>query len=408
MLDVVVVGGGMAGLAAARSLLAAGLRVQVLEARGRIGGRAWTVTLAGQAVDYGCHWFHSAERNPLVGVARGLGFEIEEYQPFWAEAWNRAQLGPRYDAWLAFLETFDAGLADCAASGRDRPLSDLLPADSPWRPWLEALYGWVSGARLDQLSAIDLHRAAESHRNWRCRAGYGAVVARFGHDLPVRLETPVQAVALTPAGVAVESLQGRIEARAALLALPPPLLAELRFEPGLPEAKRQALADLPLGADEKVFFWLEENVLGREDEFQANLFHDRSRTAAYHFRRFGTPLVEAYFGADTARELVAAGPAAMADFALGEIAATFGSRARRALRPLGSTAWLNERWTQGAYSYARPGAADARRTLAAPLEGRLFFCGEATSQANPASCHGAYESGLRAAEEVLRSLTPVP
>lgn len=406
MLDVVVVGAGMAGLSAARRLVEAGSSVTVLEARDRIGGRAWTQPVAGEPTDYGCHWFHSAERNPLVPVARALGFEVEEFRPHWGEAWNRARLGADYLDLMESWDRIEAGIAAALASGVDRSLAELLPDDDRWRPFIGASFTWISGASLDRLSAIDIGRADEGRSNWRCRAGYGSVVARYGEGLPVTLSAPVSRIALTHEGVRVTSAAGVVEARAAVVAVPTPLLAEIAFEPGLPEAKRAAIDALPLGHDEKVFLAIDGNPFGGEDEFHAQFRYDREATGNYHLRQYGLPMVEGYFGGDLARDLGEAGLAAMAAFAVDEIAAVFGEGIRRHLAPLARTTWAQEAWTRGAYSYALPGRADARSVLAEPLDGRLFFCGEATSSRDPASCHGAHTSGLRAGDEVIAALGP--
>ena len=189
-----------------------------------------------------------------------------------------------------------------------------------------------------------------------------------------------------------------------VIAVPTPLLAEIAFEPGLPDDKQAALESLPLGYDEKVFLAIDGDPFGGEDEFHAQFRYDRVATGNYHLRQYGLPMLEGYFGGEFARELGEAGLEAMAAFAVDEIASVFGETIRCHLTPLARTTWAEEPWTRGAYSYALPGRADARLVLGEPVEGRLFFCGEATSSRDPASCHGAHTSGLRAGEEAIAAL----
>ena len=116
------------------------------------------------------------------------------------------------------------------------------------------------------------------------------------------------------------------------------------------------------------------------------------------------PVIEAYFGGPLARDLERAGDAAAASFALDELAGLLGADFRRRASLLTATRWGQAGSVLGSYAYARPGAAGRRATLAAPVDGRLFFAGEATSPDAFTTARGAYESGLRAVGEVLSAL----
>ncbi|HXM84431.1 MAG TPA: FAD-dependent oxidoreductase, partial [Stellaceae bacterium] len=154
--DVVVVGAGAAGIAAARRLLAARLNIMVVEARDRIGGRAYTVQpLPGVALDLGCEWLHSADRNPWPGIARQLGFAIDEKLPDWGSrvAWLK---GKDADAdWQRTREAFYARLDRAAEEPGDRAASELLEPGNRWNPLLRAISTWANGAELDQVSVKD-------------------------------------------------------------------------------------------------------------------------------------------------------------------------------------------------------------------------------------------------------------
>ncbi|HKY93913.1 MAG TPA: NAD(P)/FAD-dependent oxidoreductase, partial [Kiloniellales bacterium] len=382
MLDCLVIGAGMAGLAAGRALREAGKSVQLLEARERIGGRAWTVHVEELWFDLGCHWFHSADRNDLVPIARALGFEVEEYAVFWAKPWNLKKLGARgqelADAFDRLHEAMEATLGQ-----RDPAMSELVPMMGEWQGFATAAFSWSSGALPELLSTHDLADGTDTQRNWRTPAGLGTFTERFGRDLPVRTGAPVERVALTAGGVVATGPFGRLEAKTAVVAVPTSILADGRLAIDLPETHRRALDSLPLGHNEKLFFRVEGTPFGPPEDFQANLAYDRVETAHYHIQEFGRPTVEAYFGGPLAKRLATDGRAALADFALGELVGEFGSGLRRHLRPIVNTAWCVDPWLRGAYSYAMPGHAGARRTLCEPVENRLFLAGEATSPHNP-------------------------
>jgi monoamine oxidase len=130
----------------------------------------------------------------------------------------------------------------------------------------------------------------------------------------------------------------------------------------------------------------------------------RTATGSFHLRPFGQACIEGYFGGSFARQLEDAGDGALAAQAIDEIVALLGSDFRRRLKPLAESRWAHDPFARGSYSHALPGHAADRAVLAAPVDGRLFFAGEATSPNFFSTAHGARDSGDRAAGEVLDSL----
>ncbi|HET6969941.1 MAG TPA: FAD-dependent oxidoreductase, partial [Phenylobacterium sp.] len=161
-----------------------------------------------------------------------------------------------------------------------------------------------------------------------------------------------------------------------------------------------AAEGLPLGLADKVFLGVD-----RADDLpiEGHLFGrtDRTATASYQLRPLGRPYIEAYLGGRCAAALEAEGPGAMTAFAIDELANLMGSDFRRRLTPLRETAWRTDPWARGAYSHALPGHAGARAVLAAPVEGRIFFAGEAVSAHAYSTAHGAWSTGEAAAEAAL-------
>ncbi|HLZ85481.1 MAG TPA: FAD-dependent oxidoreductase, partial [Caulobacteraceae bacterium] len=131
---------------------------------------------------------------------------------------------------------------------------------------------------------------------------------------------------------------------------------------------------------------------------------DRTEIGSYHLRPFGRPYIEVFLGGRWARSLEREGPGAATAFAIEELGELLGSDFRRGLTSLGETHWAGDPWALGSYSHALPGHAGDRAILAAPVEGRIFFAGEATSRRFYSTVHGAWESGLRAAEEAIAAL----
>ena len=237
--------------------------------------------------------------------------------------------------------------------------------------------------------------------NWRVVEGYGAAVARHGEGVPVALDCPVHRIDHSGKQLKIVTTKGEITAAQAIVTLPTSVLAEAAalFAPALPE-KTQAARDLPLGLDDKLFIALDQ---AEEFDKDSRLFghSDRAATAAYHLRPFGRPQIEAYFGRTNARELEAQGEGAFFDFAVSELSEILGSTFARRLKPIHVYRWGADPFARGAYSYAVPGKADCRATLAAAVDGRLFLAGEACSKHDFSTAHGAFLTGVAAAEQVL-------
>ncbi|HEX4710242.1 NAD(P)/FAD-dependent oxidoreductase [Phenylobacterium sp.] len=406
--DVVVVGAGAAGIAALRRLAGASLSVVALEARSRVGGRTHTV-LAGPdlPVDCGAGWVHSADKNLLAKPIEQAGFTIDRAPPHWTrQSLNRDFPPEDQRAFRAALNRFEDRLRAAAAAGIDRRGSDFLEPGGRWNVLIEAFSSYYNGAEFDQVSTIDFVAYEDSGVNWRVSEGYGAAIASFADMGRIIVHCPVATIRHDRRELTLDTAKGRVTARAIVVCVPTSTLADgrLTFSPSLPE-KSEAAADLPLGLADKVFLGLD-----KPDDLpiDGHLFGhtDRTETGSYHLRPFGKPYIEAFLGGRCARELEAEGPGATTAFVVEELAALIGSDFRRNMRPLAETAWAADPWALGSYSHALPGRSGCRATLAAPVDDRIFFAGEATHPHFYSTVHGAWESGLRAADEAIAALDP--
>jgi monoamine oxidase len=407
--DVVVVGAGAAGLAAGRRLIErGGASVLVLEARARTGGRAWTVaSQLGHKLDLGCEWLHSADRNPWTAIARAENFAIDERLPDWSTRIRRwPGVSPAdQDDWLAARAAFEDRIDRAAKRGPDGAIADLVPPGSRWRAMLDAISSWANGAELARVSIQDLARYDDSGINWRLLDGYGSLITHYGAAVPVRLETPVARIDHRGRTITLETARGTLEAKVVIITVPTPLIASgaLVFDPSLPD-KQAAAAGLPLGLANKLFLEVIDGGgdLGTDTHLIGAI--DRTATGSYQLRPHGWPIIQGYYGGDFARDLERAGPEAMTAFALDELAGLLGNGIRTRLRRLASSAWDGDVFARGGYSHALPGHADDRAILAAPIDARLFFAGEACSPHDFSTAHGAYLTGVVAADAALAAL----
>jgi len=410
--DVVVIGAGAAGIAAARRLLRPGLSILVLEARDRIGGRAWTVRAEGEGLDMGCGWLHSADDNVLAGRVEAEGLTLDQTPPPWrTQAFDHEMTRADQAEFGEAFAAFDQRVSEAAALVRagvekDRPASDFFDPDCRWNPRMDAISGALNGARFAEVSSLDYDAYGDTGVNWRVREGYGRLIARLGEAVSsiTVMDCAVSRIDRSGPVLRLETNRGELTARVVILTVPNSLIAgeAIRIDPPVP-ALLEATASVPLGLASKVHM----TVRGAGDfqpDTQLWTRTDTAETGGYHLRPFGRPMIEAYFGADLAWGLEAQGPAALFDFAVSELVAALGSDMRRRLEAVAVSGWGVDHWSRGAYSHALPGHAADRAKLRTSVEDRIFLAGEATAPVYYGTAHGAWMEGERAADATLTAL----
>lgn len=406
--DIVVIGAGAAGIAAAHALTAAGRKAIVLEARGRTGGRAFTDASLGPAYDAGAMFIHWAERNPWVEIARQLGVATPP------ESWGGGfrlfadgQPMPESDRQKrrgAFGQ-IDRRLETVDISARDLSIADLLGDLGPeMRPIASSGLLLSIGEESDRISARDYQRLWAGD-DLVVPSGYGDLVARHGRGLDIRLNEPVTAIAWDGPGVTVTSRSGSLRANAVIVTVPVGVLKAggIRFTPELPAATRDALAGIGMGALTKIALRVEGDRLGLPPGTSA--LEAGSPKALMNFDMFpdGKDLVIGYCGGDYARELSRAGPAEAQAHVTDLLARMFGASVRPAVKACSFPAWWTDPWALGSYSVCLPGQDKAREALGQPIgNGRIVIAGEATAGGGAMTVGGATLAGRAAAATVAK------
>ena len=317
--DVIILGAGVAGLAAAWRLAAAGALVRVVEARNRLGGRAFTARDPfGLPIELGCAWLHSADENELCGLALQYGLTIDKTVPPWRTQLNDIGFPAADQAdFHAALERLFDRLHEAGEAPADQTADRLLDPDGRWNPLFNAISTYMNGVELGGLSVRDFRNYHDTGVNWRIVEGYGRLLAALSTGLDVTLECPATLIDHSGPQVRIETFRGDLRARAAIVTVPTNVLSTggLRFHPALP-GKTEAAAALPLGVADKLYLGLDGAEEFPKDSHLYGAI-DSVRTGTYHLRPFARPLIEAFFAGQFARDLEAEGEAAFADAAIG-------------------------------------------------------------------------------------------
>ncbi|WP_433952909.1 flavin monoamine oxidase family protein [Curtobacterium flaccumfaciens] len=424
--DVVVVGAGVAGLAAARALALGGQRVVVLEARDRIGGRTWTDSSLGVPVDLGASWIHGIDGNPLWALAPRFGIETVEFtvgsfqfdgRPIaWHDPSGAALSAEDTSAFVADLHTVDAAL-DAVVAQAPPPSTYAAAVDTVlrslrWQGDRAARVREYTAHRSEDLcgapvTVLDAHGLDEEHvpgDEVVFPGGYAQYARALAEGLDVRLSSVVRAVTQAGDSVTVGLADGTtVVAPQVVVTVPLGVLqaGDVVFDPPLSAPVAGALDRLGMGAYDKVFlrfptrFWGDSWVVRQQGSAGVDWhsWYDMSRVT-------GAPVLAALVGGAGARRLETLPDAMVVDEGVAALRRMFGPSVPRP-EAFRITRWAEDPFSRGSYSYLHVGASPDDHDLLGTPSGRVQLAGEATWSDDPATVHGALLSGLRAAGRLL-------
>lgn len=410
--DVIVVGAGVAGIAAARRIVAANRKVLIVEAAATIGGRCVTDTSTfASPFDRGAHALHDPESNPLAKLARPAGFDV-----YLAPHGQKIRVGRRFaragemEDYLATIVRATNAIDDAARGKADVACAGALPRDlGEWGPTAEFMLGpFLSGKDLKEMSAVDFARAARRAQIAFCRQGVGALLARLAAGLPIVLATPVSRVAWTNRAAQVETPAGRIDGKAVIVTASTNVLASgaLKFSPDLPRRHLDAINKLGLGSRERIALELSGNPLGLQNDDFIVEKSTGAETGVLFGNVGGSSLCVVEIAGGFGRDLSASGEAAMTAFAIEWLTRMFGGEVGKAVTRSSATRWDGAPYVRGGASVAAPGAQPSRKILSEPV-GAVQFAGEAAHETSWGTVAGAWQSGESAADAVLKRLGAV-
>jgi monoamine oxidase len=406
--DIVVIGAGAAGIAAARRIIAANRKVIVVEATDRIGGRCLTDSATFEVpFDRGARWLHNPD-NPMIKLGRGAGLDMAA-----APLGQKIRIGRRNaragetEEFLAALVRANRALDEASRGKADVACASVLPKDlGDWAGTAEFVLGAsATGKDLKDISVIDKARAGDRSAAIACRQGLGTLIAKLADTVPVSLSTPASRISWSGRDVTVETQAGKIAARAAVITVSSNVLTSgnVKFTPDIPKRQLDAAAKLSLGSYDHIVLQLPGNPLGlgRDDIMIEQ--SSSTRTALFVANIGGSSLCSIDVAGSFGRDLSAQGEKAMVAFAMEWLTKLFGSETAAAVKKSSATRWNAAPFALGAMSSAAPGAQPSRKILTEPI-GCMFLAGEATHETLWGTVDGAWESGERAAEAALRRI----
>lgn len=417
-----VIGAGVAGLSAARILIAEGFTPIVLEARGHVGGRIATDrTWPDCPVDLGASWIHGIDGNPVVSVLRDAHLQTARTRDDDAVLYHPDGTPPTADEEDA-LDQLSGALADFVGEagflcGDDQGLDfetlarsefpDEFAAAGPLAR--AALFDTIEGDFALDASAISACRIGDDQvfggADVMLVKGYDAIATHLAEGLDIRLGTKVDTVEITSNGVRISTDKGPVDGLFVVVTVPLGVLAAegIRFLPGLPDAHRGAIERIGRGALAKTYlrfaerFWDDVTWISRLAP-EGDGFFDFLNVGKLH----KAPVLVSFAAGDFAREVEAMAEADLSAL-LGEVMRGLYGSSAPAPEAIRRHAWTRDPLCGLSYSAPALGLrAGDRAALGEPIEGRIAFAGEAVSPDHPGTVHGAILTGVRAAQRLAR------
>ncbi|HND32591.1 MAG TPA: NAD(P)/FAD-dependent oxidoreductase [Myxococcota bacterium] len=424
---VLVVGAGMSGLTTARILHDAGVKVTVIEARDRVGGRTWTAEVGPATVDLGGAWLHGVNKNPMADFADAQGLSYTPDQTRWKLLYDAGEGRALGDAGWRTMEEHSSAF-EAALPRLKRELGDVTLQEAR-EVWMEeeGLTGQekrLAAHAIDQWM-VELSYSSPINRQGLAwfwdepelkggdqfpTGGYGAYVDRLASGLDIHLNRPATKIRIEEDGAEVETAAETFTGSHVVVTVPVGVLRKgsITFDPPLPSARTEALQRLDTGNLEKVVLvWEEKWWDGSLEYVDANgegvfpEFYDLTELA-------GAPVLVGLYGGRFSRAQQAnPSDEAIVNGALSVLATAY-SRSIPSPSHSTVTRWTTDPYSLGSYVYLPPGATpEDIELIGTPIGDRLFFAGEGTEPDYYGNVHAAVLSGIREAHRLGVEKIPV-
>ena len=407
--DVIVIGAGVSGLAAADKLTDDGFEVLVLEARDRVGGRIWSHTWNGVTIDEGANWIHQSRGNPITTFAEEHNLGMLETPYSSVMYWNGEYIEHEY---YTLYSSFENYLYHTQGEGPDRSvqkvLDDFISQNSLTEQEITALQ-YVANSYIAHEYATDLSNLSRDYFDIGSGFGEGEVIFPNGYEqiidilkenLDIRLEHVVNKVEYGNDGVTVYTSNGKFESERILVTVPLGVLksGDIEFVPSLPTSKQKAIDDLGMGLLQKHWLLFDE-VFWDDDVVWIYSIHELNWECV-NFVYTAKPILLCFSYGEYAREQENLSEIQILNDIMNSLRAAYGEDIEEPIDTY-FTKWASDKFAYGAYSYTAVGNTPTTyASIVSPIDNTVFFAGEHTNESYPATVHGAYLSGIREAERI--------
>ncbi len=419
--QIVIIGAGLAGLAAAQILLQKGHELVVLEARDRIGGRIWTSQRWHDVpLDFGATWIHGVKGNPLTEIAakikaKPIATSYDKTIVFANSGQElSASLVAQLESWHARVEK---ALSDAQKQQRDQSVQQAVEKALSWSKLSAAdqrMVNFVLNGSIEQEYAGSTARLSA---HWYDDAtafagddalfmkGFQQIVEYLAKGVPVALNQIVEQIDWSGKRLHVKTNKAMFSADRVLVTLPLGTLkaGSVKFIPELPKDKKAAIDSLGMGVLNKCYLRFEKAFWPVDVDWLEYIPERRGEWTEWvsFMRTAKLPILLGFNAADRGREIEAWSDKQIIASAMQTLRQIFGKNIPEPA-DYQITRWASDRFAYGSYSFNALGSSPQMRDhLAANLNAKLFFAGEATERKHFSSAHGAYLSGLRAAQEMI-------
>jgi monoamine oxidase len=411
--EVIIIGAGAAGLAAAKTLLKKNISCIILEGNSRIGGRAFTEsTTFGVPYDQGCHWIMESGENFWRTYAKENGFNVYK-DPYPYDdgdpkvnvfTGSVADIGYNEDLNDA-IDALEKNISKAAEAALDISAADAnKDYQSAWKQVAENWYGaWDMGKDFDNFSTQDWYNSPWA-TTYFCKEGYGSIVAHYGQGLPVKLNTIVSEIDWSGSEVKVKTNNGSLTGKTVIVTVSTGILAagNIKFTPALPSKKQESFHKISMGSYNHIGLQFKRDIFNLGSDAFLAYKTESEKSTGFFTNISGTNLSYAMVGGRFGWELERAGFDAGVDFALAELIKIYGHDIKKDFIKGHFPRWGHNTWTLGSYASAEPGAYPYRKILRESIGDKIFFAGEATHRLMWATCHGARITGEDAAKAVTK------
>ncbi|MBA2654048.1 MAG: FAD-dependent oxidoreductase [Gammaproteobacteria bacterium] len=414
---IIVVGAGIAGLAAAKELNAQGFDVTILEARNRIGGRTWSDYSMGIPFDIGAFIIHGMTNNPIAELAKQYKCQTKTIgmdSVFFAHQITQYDSNELNKLDNQFHQLLTAASEFANSQPTDITLDQALNVAIKHTPifnskifnWYKLVLSLYTGADVNNLSARhwDDEVSLEGGHHLMV-SGYGPIINGLAGFSKIELATKVVAIDYSKKAVQVQTTKGKLEADAVIITIPLGALKKdtIQFMPALPDRKIASLHRLGMGVLNKILLQFPHRFWPENDRIFSYLADDYKTPAFFHnfSLYYGKPMIMCGLAGEMAIEFEKMTDASIIRTVMHTLQQMFGSSVPQPQQSF-ITRWANDCYSYGSYSHALVGgSSNDYLVLSEPLENKIFFAGEATHPEYPATTHGAYLSGIREATRII-------